>query len=172
MSTQELLAAVNSPRLREFISVWAGLRRDRRMPAWSDVRPAQFKGVLSIIWAWTYDAAAEDFVGRIAGEQINAVFGMNIRGQTMSKVYSGHDYVHMLARHRRVMSEPALFGGTGLVFRHLDRFDVGERVILPLGNDGANGDTILGATDFKSDFGSPPEALLSGGETEAWFALD
>lgn len=142
------------------------------MPAWEDIRPSALKAQLSIIWAWKLDRQSGEFVGRLAGERIQAAFKTTIRGARMSDVFPAREYERMLARHMRVAREPAFFRGSGLVFRHLDRIDIGERVILPLAGDGENGDGIIGATDFTSYSGMPDETLLNGGEREQWFTLD
>jgi len=172
MSAEDFLADIESPQLRVLLHHWLEVRGQRRMPSWHDIRPTTIKAQLPIVWSWKYDRASDKFTGRLAGERIQAVFATNIRGAAMSDVFSGHDYARMFARHKRVLSEPAFFRGRGLVFRHLDRFDAGERIILPLAGDGSNGDGIIGATDFQSNLGAVPDDVLRVGEIEEWFAID
>jgi hypothetical protein len=172
MSWEAFADAVESPSLRVLVAHWREVRGDRLMPAWNDVSPAAIKAQLPIIWAWKFDPVADEFTGRLAGERIEALFGKSIRGIKMTDVIFGRGQELTFARHKRVVASPLFFRGHGLVYRHMDRFDIGERVILPLADDGANGDGIIGATEFHSNFGAPPDALLRSGETEEWFALD
>ena len=171
MSLERFEHSVESPALRNVVRHWADARRGRRMPGWDDISPAAIKEQLTIIWSWRFDSASGEFIGRLAGERIESVLGMSIRGVRMSEVFARHDYAKTLARHTRVMREPAFFRGHGLIFRHLDRFDIGERIILPLGDDGEHGDGIIGATEQQSNYGTPPEDVVRGAEIEEWFTL-
>lgn len=172
MGIQQFLDSIESSLLREFATYWQRVRASKRMPAWGDIRPSEIKSVLPIVWSWKYDRVRDLFVGRLAGEKIQSVFGINFRGALMSDAFRDYEYEKVLARHRRVVSEPALFRGHGLIFRHLERFDLGERIILPLADDGIHGDGIIGATDFRSSWGVPPAEIMKLGEAEEWFALE
>lgn len=172
MSLERFDHSVESPALRNVVRHWTEVRRGRRMPGWNDLKPTAIKEQLTIIWVWRFDSASRQFVGRLAGERIESVLGMSIRGARMSDVLARHDYPKALVRHTRVMTEPALFRGHGLIFRHLDRFDMGERIILPLADDGEHGDAIIGATEFQSSYGAPPKDIVRGAESEAWFTLE
>ena len=141
------------------------------MPGWGDLKPSAMKEQLKNIWVWRFDSASREFVGRLAGERIESVLGLSIRGARMADVFARHDYTKAFARHLRVMTEPALYRGHGLIFRHLDRFDMGERIILPLADDGEHGDGIIGVTEFESNYGAPSEDVLRGAETGSWFTL-
>lgn len=172
MSLERFEHSIESPALRNVVRHWTEARGSLRMPRWDKLNPAAIKEQLTIIWSWRFDSATRDFIGRLAGERIESVVGMSIRGVRMAEVFAMHDYAKTFKRHMRVMTEPALYRGHGLVFRHLDRFDIGERIILPLGDDGAHGDAVLGATEYQSNYGSPPEDVVRGAETEEWFTLE
>ncbi len=172
MIRETFIAAIDSAALQRVAGHWLDVRRDRVMPGWNDIRPGAIAAQLSIVWSWKFDRMNGEFTGRLAGERIRQVLGTNFRGAKMSDVFSGHDYARIFARHKRVLAIPELFLGKGLVFRHLDRFDIGERIILPLADDGVNGDGIIGATDFVSNRGAPPDSGALAGEAERWFALD
>jgi len=172
MSLERFEHSIESPALRNVVRHWAQARRDRRMPGWENLSPAAMKEQLTIIWSWRFDPVSRDFIGRLAGERIESVLGTSVRGARMSEVFAKHDYAKALARHMRVMTQPALYRGHGLVFRHFDRFDMGERVILPLADDGEHGDGIVGATEYQSNYGSPPEDVVRGAEIEEWFTLE
>ena len=141
------------------------------MPAWSDIRPSALGAQLPLIWCWRYDAASGTFTGRLAGDAIEAIFGRSFRGAAMSELFAPDEYARILARHQRVVAGPSLFRGSGVVFRHLDRFGTGERIIMPLSDCGGGCDGIFGATVYDTAEGVLPDDLASAREVEEWFDL-
>ncbi len=69
------------------------------------------------------------------------------------------------------MTEPALFRGHGLVFKQLDRYGQGERIVMPLSRDGVTGDAIFGATDYHV-VGHLPSKAEKAAEVEDWFTVE
>ena len=131
-----------------------------------DLRPSQIGAQLPNIWAYRYDRATDAFIGRLAGDRIVRIFEKSFRGTPMVDLYPPSDYARLFARTKRVICEPAFFRSEGLVFNHLDRFGVGERIMMPLADDGITGDGILGATVYE-----PVRDGSGGRENESWFAL-
>lgn len=142
------------------------------MPGWIDIRPSAIAAQLPLLWAWKYDAATDAFTGRLAGDAIEAIFGRSFRGAAMTDLFAPDEYMRMFARHRRVVMGPHLFHGSGVVFRHLDRFGTGERIIMPLSDTGAGCDGIFGATVYDTAEGVLPDDLAEAREVEEWFELD
>lgn len=144
------------------------------MPAWSDINPAKMRNQLANIWAYRYDRAADAFIGRLAGEQIEHIFGKSFRGRPMRELFAEGEYEAMFRRHQRIVATPALFHGKGFVFRHLMRDGMGERIAMPLADDGVHGDGILGATKYVV---LTPEAMAAQAnhrprdEVESFFPL-
>jgi hypothetical protein len=89
----------------------------------------------------------------------------------MADFFPPGSYPKAFARHRKVVTGPNLFLGTGLVFQHLHRLDVGERIIMPLADDGTGGG-VLGATDYRMTVEVPSADRLRQGEVEHWFDLN
>jgi hypothetical protein len=141
------------------------------MPAWADIKPSAIAAQLSIVWSYRYDPATDTFTGRLAGERITAIFGKSLRGVPMSEIYPPNEYPALFARTKRVIVEPALMRGHGVVFRHLNRFGTGERIVMPLADDGIHGDGVFGATEY-SVTSEPSLEAYSAGEILEWFALD
>lgn len=149
---------------------WNAARGGRSMPAWTDIRPSALVAQLPILWSWKYDIASDNFIGRLAGDAVEAIFGRSFRGASMTDIF-GPDHAAIFARHKRVATEPAFFHGQGLVFRHLDRYGLGERIILPLSDSGGPADGILGATVYEKLATGLPSGLGAATEDEEWFAL-
>ncbi len=107
-------------------------------------------------------------MGRFAGSSIEHLFGKNFVGTAMEDLYPARDYPRLYERAKRVVATPELFRGTGMVFRHLDRLGAGERIILPVAEDGEHGDGILGATVYQFFLGDRSNVVP---ETDGWVAL-
>jgi hypothetical protein len=141
------------------------------MPGWSDIRPAAIAPQLPIVWSYRYNTQTEEFIGRLAGQQITSVLGHRFRDASLAEIMPPAHFAWIYELLRRVATEPALHVGGGRVFRHLDRYGKGERIVLPLAADGTTPDGVLGATEYEFDSLAPAgsEAMP---ETLQWFSLD
>ncbi len=166
----DFLERIESRRLREVAAHWNSARAGRRMPGWSHIDPLAIARQLPIVWAWKYDRPADRFTGRLAGEEINEAFGRSLRGADMAEFFRDAGFEAIFARHRRVVCEPCIAHGRGQVFSHARRVGFGERIILPLAEDGEAGDGILGATVYSI---SPPAGAgdRGGGEIVTFHPL-
>ena len=128
----------------------------RRMAAWRDIDPSQIKRHLPIIWVWRYDRVANEFIGKLSGEAINLALRRSLRGVPMQEFFAADSYDAIFARCHRVVTEPCFSRDSGPVYIHRERTGTGERIILPLADDGETGDGIIGATvyDLKSASGT------------------
>ncbi len=167
LSFADFHSAIQSPRLRKVAQHWNTARGGRPMPGWNDIRPSQIAGELANIWVYKYDRQSGLFTGRLAGHFIEQVFGKSFRGTPMTEIYPPAEYPRLYERSRRVVCEPAFFRGEGMVFSHVERIGQGERIMLPLAEDGEHADGILGATIYEAFAGQMAQAE----EAETWFSL-
>jgi len=168
MAFDDFLGSIASERLRNVALHWRGARGSRLMPAWSDIRPSRIGADLPLVWVYKYERADDSFIGRLAGDAIEQIIGKSFRGKPMSDLYAGHDYSGFFQRCKRVVCEPALMRSKGMVFQHVDRHGIGERIIMPLADNGTDGDGILGATIYDTIQGP---AAGTEAEVPSWFAL-
>lgn len=176
MAFADFLAAIEASNLREVATHWNDARGTKRMPRWEDIDPAKIAPHLSIIWAWKYERETDTFIGRLAGDAIIEAHRGHLRGKRMQDFFAGDQYAEIFSRNRRVVTEPAFARETGKVLAHMKRYGLGERIIMPLATDGAQGDGILGATIYSIN----PNAPLSGVQPDPhedamrtyFFALD
>jgi hypothetical protein len=168
MRFHDFMQSIASPELAHIANHWNEVRGSQGMPGWSDIRPSHIAAQLPLIWVYKYDRETNLFTGRLAGHLIEQVFGKSFRGTPMAELYPPSDYPRLFERARRVTSEPALYRGEGMVFRHVDHFGHGERIMMPLASDGANGDGVFGATIYQSVWGKAADDIP---EREVWFAL-
>lgn len=169
MGFDSFLESIVSDRLRQVALHWKDAKSSRAMPAWSDIRASRIAAQLPLIWVYKYDRNTDRFIGRLAGDSIEQIVGKSFRGTPMSELYAHHDYSQFFQRCKRVVTEPALMRSEGTVFQFVERYGVGERIAMPLANDGTTGDGIFGATIYDAYRGSPGEM---SGEPAIWFTLN
>ena len=148
MSFVSFYDSIVSPDLQAIAAHWNDARGTRRMPAWGEIDPVAIGRRLRHVWAWKYEPDIGQFVCRLAGEEIVNAFGKSPRGRAMTEFFAPEVYRDFLPWHERVMREPALLHGAGKVYSRVDRNFTGERIMLPLAEDGTHGDGIFGATVY------------------------
>jgi hypothetical protein len=149
MPYERFSASIGEPALAAVAEYWNGVRADRTMPGWRDIDPAMIKKYLPIVWSWRWDAALGTFVGRLAGEENIAVLGVNPRGKRMEECFPAGAVELVLSRYKQVMDTPALMRSQGRVYKLAGGEGWGERIVMPLGADGAHGDGVFGATVYR-----------------------
>ncbi len=172
MSFRAFEQAIVSPALHQVAAHWNDARGERLMPSWRALNPAAIAAHLPIVWSYKYDREKDEFTSRIAGEKIVAIIGKNVRGVPMAEIFSKEEFPIFFARCKRVVSEPALCRGHGLVFKQLDRYGLGERIILPLSSDGVRSDGLLGATEYRPFAGTPSPGVGSVKDVEEWYSCE
>jgi hypothetical protein len=153
MSFGDFHQDIVSPDLEAIAAHWNAARGKKRMPAWSDIDPVAIGRRLRYVWAWKYERDADSFTCRLAGEDIVRAFGRSPRGMKMTEFFAPEVYKDFLPWHQRVLSEPAFLHGAGKVYSRVERNFTGERIMLPLSEDGATADGILGATVYLASAG-------------------
>ena len=175
MNFQIFFDSIRSEALRVLARQWQAARGTRRMPAFRDIDPTEIGRHLRYVWSWKYDRTADSFTGRLAGEEIDRAFGKSLRGMKMTAFYTPDVYATVFPRHRRVVTEPAFFHGAGMVFARQGFATAGERIGLPLSEDGEVGDGIIGATYYSLLPKPEPERPLGPDftpEQAGFFPLD
>ena len=170
MHLDEFHKAITSPRLSQIARHWAVVAPSR-IPPWEAITPAAIGPCLGIIWAFTYDATGDEFVGRLAGENVTRVLGRSLKGVRVSEHHNDIAVPSLFKRAKRVVTEPALYRGHGLMFDLGDTVSIGERIMMPLSSDGERCDGVLGATDSAPVPRFTVENTDAAQETEAWFSL-
>ena len=171
MSYQDFESSVLSPRLKAVAQHWWQCKGGRLMPAWSDIRPSAIHEHLSIVFSYVYDAATDEFFGRLAGNTIASVSGNDFKGVAMKHLRPPDKFPRAFERAKKVVTEAALYRGEGTIYVADGKRFVGERIVLPLSHDGINPDGIFGAADTHA---IPDYYPLSEGygEKDYWHSID
>jgi len=143
-----LEAAIQSPALKAVYDHWQAARGPRLMPAWRDIDAVAIKKYLPKVWAWRFDPVLDTFIGRLAGEDIIAVMGCEIRGRRFAQCFPAGYVATVEARLRKVIGGPNIMRTIGPVNVMTGKYGLGERIVLPLAADGVTGDGVLGVTDY------------------------
>lgn len=167
----DFIELIESPALKQIAAHWQRAKGTRKMPGWSDIKPAAIYRHLSLVWSYKYDLDKEEFTARLAGEHITQLFGKGFRGLPLSEAHPPEAFPWVYGICKRVVSEPALYEYRGQVFKQLGRVGLGERIMLPLSTDGLIGDGILGATEYNLTSGGSISAVAPSDEVERWFSL-
>lgn len=163
------ITSIKSLGLLAIANHWHQMRADRLMPAWSDLNPAAIAPYLTRIWAFKYDRGSGEFIGRLAGDRITVATGRNFRGITLKELVSPDSYERSLAGLTRIVTEPAIYRSHGLLFRIGERVVEGERIALPLADDGQHADGVVGGTEYPFA-GGGQGAVDVFSENEEWYS--
>jgi hypothetical protein len=175
MSLEQIIASLRAPALVDIANHWNAARGSKRMPAWSNIDPAAIRAHLPVVWAWRFDAVKDTFIGRLAGQTIVEAIEGQIRGRVIEDCFPESSVPVLRERLARVLAGPALMWAYGLVYVTSGRRGFGERLGLPLSEDGVRADGIFGATVYTFDTGAaPPRERLErdiSDEVVEFFAL-
>lgn len=125
-------AHVKDQGLRCLLQHWLERRGAKLMPARTAIDPAQLGSLLPNIWMCDYLPQDRRFRMRLAGEDVNQVYGRNIGHCDFEEIISPDRLDHVLYLYRRVIEEPAILHNTGHIYLASGRSVVGERLVLPL----------------------------------------
>ncbi len=141
-----MISTSKSRQLRTLLTHYLEARGDKRMPSRRDIDPARLGPVLPIIWLSEYEPAAGTFRYRLAGEEVNEIFGGSVAGRLLSDIVAGDRFQATNKNFLKVIRDEAALLASGPIYRCTDRIAMGERLVLPLSSDGVTADGLLGAT--------------------------
>lgn len=135
------------------------------MPSRGDIDPVDIPWALPCFFLVAYDVAADSFRYRVAGCEIEDVFrrftGRNSMRQVALSEMLPPDSAALVHRRWLPLAERGdIVYMTGQIYLAADRIPLGERVMLPLSDDGGQVDGFIGYTqcEWLSTFAidSPP----------------
>ncbi|HEV8391961.1 MAG TPA: PAS domain-containing protein [Dongiaceae bacterium] len=144
---------LEDPGLRLLYGYWHALAvAARGLPSLATFDPLHLPKLMPNMWILEVEPVTGRFRTRLAGENINAIYGRSIAGLYFRDVFEPADADIIVARYSRALSEPAVFHASGSVYAAGGALSVGERLGLPMmGRDGRT-NTMLGATVYRSAF--------------------
>lgn len=154
-------------RILRLLEVWKAARGGKLAPYKRDFDPSSVPRLLSAIWLYRLDPATDDFVCRLAGEDVNRSWGYSIAGNTARHILGDRDYKVVTDIWRKVIGTPLIHYGRGERL-YENRMYTAERLVLPLIGDKSkvgSSDHVLGLSLYQFDNVDdvPPQVLLQNG---------
>ncbi len=163
------LSSKSMPHLRDhrlhlLLDHWLERRGGDDVPLRSAIDPSAIVSVLPYIWLCEFNPAEERFRMRLAGEEINKLYGRNISSCYFEEIACPSFLPLMMRRYRRIIEQPAILHCAGLIYFSNSSPVVGERLGLPLRMEDGRITQIIGVSfsDFpleQYDFGVKGEEM-------------
>jgi hypothetical protein len=151
---------------------WQSALGNKRLPAWTAIKPDWIAPHLTRVFAFTYDRHSGEITRSLAGSQLLTLLAGDLRGTPLQQFQPPRLALRMHLTVSRVVLGPAFYRGTGKLFQQGGHMVEGERIVLPLATDGINGDGALGASDYDdpiAEAATDPVEVLH--DVEEWFPL-
>ena len=156
-------------RIARFHSYWNGLRDGDLLPSVSVFDPLEIAPLLSNVWKMRWEDEAQDFVYRLAGEDILKMFSTPLRRKTLGEVYAPDHSEALRSRYQMICRTPVAFYARGRIYSHLGRVGIGERLVLPLTDAHGRPRVVIGCTVYTST--EWPNPALRGGARDPEMSL-
>jgi hypothetical protein len=144
-------AHVKDERLRRLLGHWIEERGDGLAPSRMAIDPTAIGPILASIWMCDFLPAERRFRMRLAGEEINHLYGRNVTHCYFEDMIAPTMLADVVRRYRRVVEEPAILHCGGSIYLASDRSDKGERLVLPLLDDHGAVMHVIGASIMQLD---------------------
>jgi hypothetical protein len=144
-------AHVKDERLRRLLAHWLERRGDDLAPLRTAIDPTAIAPILSSVWISDFLPAERRFRMRLAGEEINHLYGRNITHAYFEDIIAPTMLADVTRRYLRIVEEPAVMHCGGHIYLASERSQVGERVVLPLADDTGALTHVIGASIFRTD---------------------
>ena len=148
MPLEDPFLHVRNRRIRNVLDVWLAAAAGRGIPPRRAIDPAALGRELEIVWICEVIWPGPRYRYRLAGEKVNDVYGVSLAGRHMDEIIPAEKRASVLARYHRVVTDCGISHTAGRLYLSSEKIYAGERIVLPLSENGDAVDAILGATDF------------------------
>lgn len=158
--------------LRELARYWLDLRASSGLPRRKDIDPLDISPrILPHMWIVDCEDGGARFRFRLAGEAINQTFGYPVRGLSLDEAFPARLRGSVQKRFERVAQEACGCHCIGTVYVENERNGFGERLILPLSDNGRDVSHLLGVTHYAIGHGVDT-TQVRGQVKETFFPVD
>src|SRR5258705_3722623 len=112
----DAFAHVKDGRLRRLLQHWLERRGNGLAPMRTAIDPTAIAPILASVWLCDYLPADRCFRMRLAGEEINRLYGRNVTQCTFEEIIEPALLPDVLRRYRRVVEEPAILHCGGDIY--------------------------------------------------------
>jgi len=128
----EVSGFLEEPQSLQLFDYWCSKRAGRIAPRRQDIDPSEIASLLPLLYLVDYEQP-DTFRYRLAGTEIAETFGHgNLKGQTLGDIMSEQGRRFVTQRWLPVVTDGCVVCMKGQVYSSMDRFAIGERILLPL----------------------------------------
>jgi hypothetical protein len=154
---------LTSSALRAVARWWLSTYTPGRLPHRNEIDLDAIKLALPYVWLIEHIPEDDAFRYRLAGEHVNGVFGSSLRGKYLGEIIEPHMLDTVRDRFLHTLKTPGVVYAVGRVYMRIGGYREGERLILPLSDDGVTGTHLFGVTDYgggrRDGWAKPPEYM-------------
>ncbi len=140
---------VEDGRLRLLLAHWLAMRGSAHAPPRTAIDPTAIGPILASIWMCDFQAATGRFRMRLAGEDVNRLYGRNVGQCYFEDIIAPGMLDDVMRRYRRVIEEPAILRCAGHIYLASGRSEIGERLVLPLLDESGAMTHLIGASVYR-----------------------
>jgi hypothetical protein len=122
-----------------------------------------------MLWGYNYDSKTGDFTGSLLGRKLEKWVGEDFCHSPLSDLHSIVNFKESNAYLTKIVTAPLAGRSSGRLFTVDDLAVTGERIALPLAEDGKTGDAVFGASDFVAPPLLKPAELVH--ENVEWYKI-
>ncbi|MEQ8251603.1 MAG: PAS domain-containing protein [Oceanibaculum nanhaiense] len=145
----------------------AHLRESGAVIRKAQIDPLAFHKALPKVWIYER-IAKHDFVCRLAGDDVRSMYARPIVGCSLLDLIRVQHAPDVMAHHEAILATPGVGYMTGRVYlQSLERYGIGERLLLPALDEEGRPSFIWGATSYniaemddRSDVTGPNRLLI------------
>jgi len=145
------------------------MRGTNKLPSWKDLSPPNPSPHFKKLWGFQYDDKDKEFRGWFAGDRLRKWVGPPFEGGRLRDLAPPSNYEQLLKYLTKVISVPQIQRTSGHLFATDGLFVSGERIALPMAQDGRIADGVFGASDYISPPLLGPAELIY--ENVEWYAI-
>ncbi|WP_259781946.1 PAS domain-containing protein [Aestuariispira ectoiniformans] len=146
--------------LRQLLDHWFVARQDRLMPARADIDPTAIAPAIGHVWLMEAVPSESSFRYRLAGEDINMVYGFSLAGKLLEEVHAPDSLEGIRERLDRVVQGPCILYSHGRTRYRNGPESQHDRLVLPLSKDGRTVTDLIGVTKYAFGRDVRPGDLL------------
>ncbi len=140
---------VEDPRLDALWRHWLAARAGRLMPARRALDATAMPATLPHIFVYEYRRQTGRFYCRLSGAEINRVVGKTCARRFLDELFTPAVFAVVAERYNRVVRTPTLAYMRGIINMANGARVPGERLILPLSDDGVVADGLIGGAIYR-----------------------
>lgn len=142
----EIAGRLYTDSTRLLLQHWRTLMEPGKLPSRTQIDPSHLKQVLPTIWLCDYEREADRFRYRITGEKVAKRFSHKLSKHYLDDNTDPDYYPRVHRYYRSVIDSPAVLYIYGRLYSETQNPLHGERILLPLANDGTIASGLVGAT--------------------------